>query len=136
MEWSVNVWCVHSPSTKEAISIVPSMWFWSVSWSTNCLVYFTFFWSAKEKIVQSQIFFVHQRLTKNSLRLNKFFFGRPKKVRNRPDNWSTKRLTKTTWTGLLYPALELNPLLIINRGFLSSTKFLVILTALQCKPQI
>ena len=29
------------------------------------------------------------------------FFGRPKKVRNRPDNWSTKRLTKTTWTGLL-----------------------------------
>ena len=29
-----------------------------------------------------------------------FFFGRPKKMRNRPDNWSTKRLTKTTWTGL------------------------------------
>ena len=42
-----------------------------------------------------------QRLTKNSLRLNKFFLGRPKKVRNRPDNWSTKRLTKTTWTGLI-----------------------------------
>ena len=42
-----------------------------------------------------------QRLTKNSLRLNKFFFGPPKKVRNRPDNWSTKRLTKTTWTGLM-----------------------------------
>ena len=30
-----------------------------------------------------------------------FFFGRPKKMRKRPDNWSTKRLTKTTWTGLL-----------------------------------
>ena len=29
------------------------------------------------------------------------FFGRPKKVRDRPDNWSTKRLTKTTWTGLI-----------------------------------
>ena len=29
-----------------------------------------------------------------------FFFGRPKKMRKRPDNWSTKRLTKTTWTGL------------------------------------
>ena len=42
-----------------------------------------------------------QRLTKNSLRLNKFSFGQPKKVRNRPDNWSTKRLTKTTWTGLI-----------------------------------
>ena len=30
-----------------------------------------------------------------------FFFGRPKKMRKRPNNWSTKRLTKTTWTGLL-----------------------------------
>ena len=29
-----------------------------------------------------------------------FYFGRPKKMRKRPDNWSTKRLTKTTWTGL------------------------------------
>ena len=44
----------------------------------------------------------NQRLTKNSLRLNKFFFGRPKKGRNRLDNWSTKRLTKTTWTGLVF----------------------------------
>ena len=43
----------------------------------------------------------NQSLTKNSLRLNKFFFGQPKKGRNRLDNWSTKRLTKTTWTGLL-----------------------------------
>ena len=25
----------------------------------------------------------------------------PKKMRKRPDNWSTKRLTKTTWTGLM-----------------------------------
>ena len=31
------------------------------------------------------------------------FFCRPKKGRNRLDNWSTKRLTKTTWTGLLSP---------------------------------
>ena len=30
-----------------------------------------------------------------------FFFGQPKKMRKRLDNWSTKRLTKTTWTGLL-----------------------------------
>ena len=30
----------------------------------------------------------------------KFFFGQPEKMRNRPNNWSTKRLTKTTWTGL------------------------------------
>ena len=42
----------------------------------------------------------NQSLTKNSLRLNKFVFGWPKKGRNRLNNWSTKRLTKTTWTGL------------------------------------
>ena len=47
------------------------------------------------------------------LRLDKFFFVSPKKLRNRPDNWSTKRLTKTTWTGLMpvaeiyYPMLHL-----------------------------
>ena len=29
-----------------------------------------------------------------------FFFGRPEKMKNRPDNWSTKRLTKSTWTPL------------------------------------
>ena len=29
------------------------------------------------------------------------FFGRQKEMRNRPDNWSTKRLTKSTWTPLL-----------------------------------
>ena len=34
-----------------------------------------------------------------------FFFGRPKKMRKRPDNWSTKRLTKTTWTGLVVPSM-------------------------------
>ena len=47
----------------------------------------------------------NQSLTKNSLRLNKSFFGRPKKGRNRLNNWSTKRLTKTTWTGLLSTAI-------------------------------
>ena len=111
---------------------VPSMWFWSVSWSTNCPVYFTLFlvdqkkicsvsgnfWSGSDFFGQPNFFLVYQnfflvyqkirawpkkiqRLTKNSLRLNNFIFGRPRKVRNRPDNWSTKRLTKTTWTGLL-----------------------------------
>ena len=39
-------------------------------------------------------------MNKKDLRLDKFFIGRPKKMRNRPDNWSTKRLTKTPWTGL------------------------------------
>ena len=27
-------------------------------------------------------------------------------MRNRPDNWSTKRLTKTTWTGLRTIAMQ------------------------------
>ena len=30
-----------------------------------------------------------------------FFLWSTKKMRKRPNNWSTKRLTKTTWTGLL-----------------------------------
>ena len=34
--------------------LVPSMWFWSVSWSTNCLAYFSLFLVDQKKIVQSQ----------------------------------------------------------------------------------
>ena len=79
-----------------------------------------FFWSISD-------FFVHpllERLTKQnsetdqnffvqSLRLDNFFWL-TKKMRNRPDNWLTKRLTKSTWTplrcsnqshGLVYMAL-------------------------------
>ena len=33
---------------------VPSMWFWSVSWSTKCSVYFSLFSVDQKKIVQSQ----------------------------------------------------------------------------------
>ena len=33
---------------------VPSMWFWSVSWSTNCPVYFSLFLVHQKKIVQSE----------------------------------------------------------------------------------
>jgi hypothetical protein len=73
-----------------------------------------FFWSTKTKL--SSLTSVegeqkNQRLTKKnsetdqnffvgSLRLDNFFFGWPKKKRTRPDNWSTKRLTKSTWTPL------------------------------------
>ena len=32
------------------------------------------------------------------MKLEKFFFVQPKKMRIRPDNWSTKRLTKTTFS--------------------------------------
>ena len=59
------------------------MWFWSVSWSTNCPVFFSFFLVDQKKIVQSLGIFDwpkkiwstknFQRLTKNSLRLDNFF---------------------------------------------------------------
>ena len=122
-------------------AIVPSMWFWSVSWSTNCLIYFSLFLVDQKKFVQSQGIFgqslnffwsgsdffwltkflfgmpkflfsipKNQSLTKKNSETDQtfpetaqIFFGRPKKVRDRPDNWSTKRLTKTTWTGLRTP---------------------------------
>ena len=70
------------------------MWFWSVSWLTNCQVYFSFFLVNLKKIVQSQgifgqalnffgqalIFFVHPLIStkyvilddKNSLILDLF----------------------------------------------------------------
>ena len=109
---------------------VPSMSFWSVSWSTNCPVYFSLFLSTKKIFFSLREFLVrlwcslvdpiffgipkflfsipkYQSLTKKNSETDQkfpetkqFFFGRPKKMRNRPDNWSTKRLTKTTWTGL------------------------------------
>ena len=67
------------------------------------------FWSVSEFFVQP---FFEKDWTKNSREWTKkseqkrsetgqTFFGWPKKMRNRPNNWSTKRLTKTTWTGLL-----------------------------------
>ena len=107
------------------------MWFWSVYWSTNCPVFFSFFLVDQKKIVQFQGIFgqsrgIFGRPKKNLVDQKKFwytkkkfvqpkitrdwpkipwdrtiFFGRPKKMRKRPDNWSTNRLTKTTWTGLL-----------------------------------
>ena len=48
-----------------------------------------------------------KRVNKKYLRLDKFFFGQSKKMKIRPDNWSTKRLTKTTWTGLGWLGLEI-----------------------------
>ena len=48
-------------------SIVPSMWFWSVSWSTNCPVYFSIFLVDQNKIVQSQ------RLDKKIWTVSDFF---------------------------------------------------------------
>ena len=96
---------------------------------TNCPVNFSFFWSTKFFLVYQMFFWStkflfgtpkflfsipkNQSLTKkNSETDQKFpeteqiFFGRPKKVRNRPDNWSTKRLTKTTWTGLIFRCIS------------------------------
>ena len=44
-------------SSGLTLSLVPSMWFWSVSWSTNCPVFFSFFLVDQKKIVQSQVIF-------------------------------------------------------------------------------
>ena len=82
---------------------------------------FLIFWGRpKNNLSSLRSFFVHsleffiQSFSKNEkltgqlspvhvvfVSLDKFFFGRPKKKRNRLDNWLSKRLTKTTWTGLL-----------------------------------
>ena len=91
-----------------------SHFFWSAKRKLSCLRDRTnFFAHSLESFVQS--FFENwspsnQRLDKKSrndkknnlrsLRLNTFFVGRPKKMRNWPDNWSAKRLNKTTWTSL------------------------------------
>ena len=39
-------------------SIVPSMWFWSVSWSTNCPVYFSLFLVDQKKLFSLREFLV------------------------------------------------------------------------------
>ena len=118
-----------------------SMYFWSVSWSTNCLVYFSFFLVDQKKIVQSQrpdkkilvslwIFFGQSLIflfTLYACETGQFCFGRSKKKRNRPDNWSTKRLTKSTWTPLLSPnnlvPKLFGPSKIPQNNFLAGTKF-------------
>ena len=110
--------------------IVPSMWFWSVSWSTNCSVFFSFgqlqkklsslreflvslweflveqisFWYTKTFFGSPNFFFGLPKIPRDCPKIPwdwTIFFGWPKKMRKRPDNWSTKRLTKTTWTGLI-----------------------------------
>ena len=40
--------------TGKKFTIVPSMWFWSVSWSTNCPVIFSFSLVDPKKNIQSQ----------------------------------------------------------------------------------
>ena len=68
-----------------ADQLVPSMWFWSVSWSTNCPVYFSLFlvdqkkicsvsgkfWSGSEFFGRPNFFLEYQ----NFFWSPKFFFG-------------------------------------------------------------
>ena len=42
------------PKKIQRLTKVPSMWFWSVSWSTNCPVYFSLFLVDQKNFVQSQ----------------------------------------------------------------------------------
>ena len=53
------------------------------------------FWYTKKKLGGPKKSEPDQKFSETE----QIFFGRPKKRRNRLDNWSTKRLTKTTWTG-------------------------------------
>ena len=92
-----------------------SPFFWSTKKNLfslrEFLVMLWFFWSTKFLFGIPKFLFSipkNQSLTKISSETDQkfpeteqFFFGQPKKVRNRLDNWSTKRLTKTTWTGLM-----------------------------------
>ena len=73
-------------------SDVPSMWFWSVSWSTNCPVYFSLFLSTKKKNFQSQGIFGQALMLFG--RPN--FFGIPKFLFSIPKNQSmTKKNSET-----------------------------------------
>ena len=54
--------------------IVSSMWFWSISWSTNCPVYFSLFLVNQKKFVQSQGIFGQALIFWST----KFLFGIPK----------------------------------------------------------
>ena len=101
------------------------MWFWSVSWPRLIVRSISpfFIWPPKIDLSQRQdnllwstflIFFCPVQILESDQFSKKsgqkkclvsetgqFSFGRPKKLRNSPDNWSAKRL-KTTWTPLMY----------------------------------
>ena len=76
--------------------------FWSVSefFFGQALI----FWYTKKKFWYTKKKFGRPKKSEPDQKFpetEQIFFGRPKKGRNRLDNWSTKRLTKTTWTGLI-----------------------------------
>ena len=115
---------INDKPTKIAKSIfckVPSMWFWSVYWSTNCPVFFSFFLADPKKFVHFQGIFgqylgifgqylgIFGRLKKNLVDQKKFWytkkkFGGPKIPRHRPKIswdwtiifWSAKKNEKKT----------------------------------------
>ena len=106
---SLHIWLYWPYGRQQNALIAASMYFWSVSLVDQLSgkfhiflvdqIFFgrpIFFWSTKNS----------QRLTKNSLRPDNFFLVDQKKMRKRPDNWSTKRLTKTTWTGLIFKSTK------------------------------
>ena len=96
--------------------LVPSMWFWSVSWSTNCPVYFSLFLVDQKNFVQSKGIFVQFlnlfwsgsafRYTKKKFWYTKKKLGGPKKSETDqkfPETeqiffWSTKKKGEIDWT--------------------------------------
>ena len=97
-----------------------TIWFWSVSFADQSSGQFfiswfflsSLFWkcgfgqSLGRPIVQSISHFLKktgqkiQESEQKRSETGQIFFWSTKKMRNRPDNWSTKKLTKSTWTPL------------------------------------
>ena len=99
---------------RRNITLVPSMWFWSVSWSTNCPVFFSFFlvdqkrncpvsgnfWSVSGNFWSTKFLFGIPKL----FLVDQIFFGLPKIPRDCPKIpwdwtiffWSTKKNEKKT----------------------------------------
>ena len=104
--------------SENLVTRAASMYFWSVS-----LVYQLFgqfliflvdqkkFWYTKKKFGQPKNSEPDQKFPETKQN----FFGQPKKERNRLNNWSTKRLTKTTWTGLL-SLTSYGPVLLVKKS--------------------
>ena len=106
------------------------MWFWSVSWSTNCSVFFSFFLVDQKKIVQSQGIFgqslgIFGWPKKNLVDQKKFWytkkkFGRPKIPRDCPKphgrDYNFNTLTCYSWSFSISPITYL-------RGWSFSTSY-------------
>ena len=83
--------------------LVPSMWFWSVSWSTNCPVFFSFFWSTKKKLSSLRVNLVSLWWTKKVWDWTIFSLADPKEKCPVSGNfWSVSDEQKRSETGQFF----------------------------------